>query len=72
MLAHLSAAELGGVAARGASLEVDGRRFNAGELGGIAARLIPGAYLRVCHSEKFSAADLGGIAARRPGQVIFT
>jgi hypothetical protein len=69
---HLSALELGGVAARGGSLEVDAASFSALDLGGIAARLTDGATLKICNSSAhLSAVDMGGIAARKPGQVIF-
>jgi hypothetical protein len=39
MIEHLSALELGGIASRGASLEVNGAQFSAEELGGIAKML---------------------------------
>lgn len=71
MIEHLSAMELGGVAARGGSLEVNGQRFSAVDLGGIVARLQPGAFIKIHNSKCFSAMDMGGIAARKPGQVVF-
>ncbi|SDK14290.1 MULTISPECIES: hypothetical protein [Bradyrhizobium] len=71
MIQHLSALDLGGIAARGGSLEVNGQQFSALDLGGIAARLSDGATLKVHNSACFSALDIGGIAARNPGQVIF-
>lgn len=70
MIKHLSALELGGLAARGASLEVDGSQFATPDLQSIAARLIAGATLKVHNSKSKSATDLGSIAARKPGQVI--
>jgi hypothetical protein len=63
--------DLGGIAARGGSLEIDGAAFSALDLGGIAARLAHGATLKICNSPHLSALDMGGIAARKPGQVIF-
>ena len=72
MISGLSALDLGGIAARGGSLEVDGTKFSALDLGGIAARLLPGATLKIHNSDRaLSALDMGGIAARKPGQVIF-
>jgi hypothetical protein len=71
MIQHLSALDLGGIAARGGSLEVNGQQFSAMDLGGIAARLSNGATLKVHNSACFSALDMGGIAARKPGQVVF-
>lgn len=71
MIEHLSALELGSVAARGASLEVNGQRYSALDLGSVAARLHAGAHLKIMHSERFSALEIGSIAARKPGQVIF-
>lgn len=71
MIQHLTALECGSVAARGASLEVNGLKYTALELGSIAARLSNGAYLKVLHSEKFTALEIGSVAARKPGQVIF-
>jgi hypothetical protein len=71
MIKHLSALDLGAVAARGGSLEVNGPTFSALDLGGIAARLANGATLKINNSACFSALDMGGIAARKPGQVIF-
>jgi hypothetical protein len=71
MIGHLSALDLGVVAARGGSLEVDGSRFSALDLGGIAARLTPGTFLKICNSAHLSALDMGGIAGGKPGQVIF-
>jgi hypothetical protein len=68
---HLSARELGGIAARGGSLEVNGAPFSAIDLGGIAARLTDGITLKIGNSAHLSAVEMGGIAARRPGQVIF-
>ena len=72
MLKHLNVLELGGIAGRGGSLEVNGAQFNASELGGIAARLKHGATLKVYNCQKFNSLELGGIAARAPGQVTFT
>jgi len=71
MLTHLNALDLGAVAARGASLEVDGARFSAVDLGAVAARLTDGAFLRIGNAQRFSALELGSIAARKPGQVVF-
>lgn len=72
MIEHLNALELGGIAARGGSLVINGARFNALELGQIASRLSNGATLQIMNSARFSALELGGIAARKPGQVIFS
>lgn len=72
MIRHLSALDLGSVAGRGGSLEVNGAQFNALDLGSIAARLQPGATLKIFNCQRFSALDLGSIAARKPGQVIFS
>lgn len=71
MIKHLNALDLGGIAARGGSLEVNGPSFTAFDLGGIAARLSDGATLKIHNSACFTALDMGGIAARKPGQVIF-
>lgn len=71
MIEHLTALDLGGIAARGGSLEINGAQFSAIDLGGIAARLANGATLKIFNSNTKSALDLGGIAARMPGQVIF-
>ena len=71
MITHLTEFELGGIAARGGSLEVNAGQFTAHELAGIAARLSDGATLKLHNSSCFTAFDLGGIAARKPGQVIF-
>lgn len=71
MIEHLSALDLGTVASRGGSLEVNGARFSALDLGTIASRLAGGATLKVHNSARFSALDLGSIASRKPGQVIF-
>lgn len=71
MIQGKTALELGGIAARGASLEVNGAAYTALELGGVAARLTNGSTLKVMNSNGFSALELGGIAARKPGQVIF-
>jgi hypothetical protein len=71
LIKHLSALDLGGIAARGGSLEVDGAQFSPLDLGGIAGRLASGATLKIHNSSRFSALDMGGIAARMPGQVIF-
>ena len=71
MITHLTAFDLGGIAARGGSLEVNAGQFTALDLGGIAARLSDGATLKLHNSSCFNALDLGGIAARKPGQVIF-
>jgi hypothetical protein len=71
MIRHLTAIELGGIAARGGSLEVNASQFTAVDLGGIAARLSDGATLKLHNSACFNALDLEGIAARKPGQIIF-
>lgn len=71
MIERKTALELGGIAARGGSLEVNGAGYSALELGGVAARLSDGATLKVMNSDRFTALELGGIAARKPGQVTF-
>ena len=71
MIRHLSALELGGIASRGGSLEIDGAQFTALDLGGIAGRLSNGATLKIHNSHHLSAHDMGGIAGRKRGQVIF-
>lgn len=71
MINHLTALDLGGIAARGGSLEVDGASYTALDLGGIAARLLDGATLKIHNCNRLTALELGGVAARRPGQVIF-
>jgi hypothetical protein len=71
MIQHLSTVELGGIAARGGSLEINAAAFSALDLGGIAARLAHGATLKIHNSAAFSALEMGGISARMPGQVIF-
>jgi hypothetical protein len=71
MIRHLSAQDLGEIAASGGSHEIDGAPHSALDLGGIAARLTHGATLKVCNSAHLSAMDMGGIAAHKPGQVIF-
>ena len=72
MIRHLSTMDLGSVAARGGSLEVNGAHFTAMDLRSIAGRLQPGATLKVFNCQKFNTMDLGSIAARAPGQVIFS
>jgi hypothetical protein len=72
MIEHLSALELGGIAARGGCLEVNGAQFSALDLGGIAARLAHGATLKIFNSNSKSSLEIGAIAARKPGQVTFT
>ena len=71
MIEHLSALELGGIASKGASLEVNGAQFSAEELGGIAARLTDNATIKIFCSSTKTALELGAIAASKPGQVIF-
>jgi hypothetical protein len=71
LIQHLSAVDLGGIAARGGSLEVSGGQFSPADLGSIAARLSDGATLKIHNSARFSALEMGSIAARMPGQVIF-
>ena len=71
MIERLNALDLGGIAARGGSLEVNGAQFSALDLGGIAARLAGTAHLKIHNSARFTALEMGGIAARKPGQVIF-
>ncbi|WP_282052850.1 hypothetical protein [Phaeobacter inhibens] len=70
MINHISVLELGAIAARGGSLEIDASQYSALELGGIAAQLSDGATLKINNCSKFSALELGGIVARKPGQVI--
>ncbi|MEY9220663.1 hypothetical protein [Bradyrhizobium ottawaense] len=71
MIHGRTALELQGLAAFGASLEVDGSRYTALELQSIAVMLRPGSHLRVCNTGGKSALELQGIAAIKPGQVIF-
>lgn len=71
MISHLNSLELGAIAARGGSLEVDGSCYNSLELGSIAARLAGGATLRIHNSSSLNSLEMGAVAARKPGQVIF-
>ncbi|MCJ2033169.1 hypothetical protein [Methylobacterium sp. J-068] len=71
MMTNKTALDLGNIAARGGSLEVDGSRYTPLDLGNIAARLSAGATLKIHNSDRLTALDAGNIAARNPGKVIF-
>lgn len=71
MLKHLTAEELGRIALRGGSVEIDGSQFTVEELGTIALRLSDGATMRVHNCQQFTADELGAIALRSPGNVTF-
>ena len=71
LLEHLTAEELGRIALRGGSLEINGAQFTSEELGVIALRLSAGATMRIHNCQRFTADELGTIALRGSGKVIF-
>jgi hypothetical protein len=67
----LPASDLAAIARQGASLELDGARYDAEELLSVAKNVKDDAHLKVSNSGTFTAEELGKIARSTPGQVIF-
>jgi hypothetical protein len=70
-LEDLTASELAAIAREGASLELDGSKFEAEELAKLARNVTDDAHLKVSNSGTFTAEELGMIARSAHGQVIF-
>lgn len=71
VLEDLTAGELAAIAREGASLELDGSKFEAEELAKLARNVTDDAHLKVSNSGTFTAEELGMIARSAHGQVIF-
>ncbi|KSV64042.1 hypothetical protein N185_35325 [Sinorhizobium sp. GW3] len=71
MIQGKNADNLRALALSGASLEVDGSKFNTQSLRAVALSLKPGATLKVVNSDSKSFEDLHSLALSRPGQIIF-
>ncbi len=67
----LPAGDLEEIARQGASLELDGSKYEAIELVSLAKSMQDEAHLRISNSGTFTAEELALIARSTPGQVIF-
>lgn len=67
----LPAGDLAEIARQGASLELDGSKYEAVELVSLARSVQDEAHLRISNSGTFTAEELALIARSTPGQVIF-
>jgi hypothetical protein len=71
MITDKTAAELQNLAELGASLEIDGYRFNVDEIKRIALALKPESYLKISNSHSKRIDELQDILLSTSGQVIF-
>lgn len=71
MITDKTAAELRSLAELGASLEIDGYRFNVDEIKAIAMALKPESYLKVGNSHSKRVDELQDILLSNTGKVIF-
>ncbi|MDH7805720.1 MULTISPECIES: hypothetical protein [unclassified Rhizobium] len=70
MITNKTSDSLKQLARAGASLEVDAARFPSATLAQVAALLQPGAFLKVCNSDRYATDGLHNIVSAKPGQVI--